>query len=100
MRVFLTGASGFVGLRFMPRLKALGHDAVGAGDNLDIRDLSQLEAELVRVAPAQAETKLLFNVFLPRKHAFMTGIFQPWAERYIFDSQFRNTIIIDILLFL
>jgi GDP-4-dehydro-6-deoxy-D-mannose reductase len=51
MRVFLTGASGFVGLRFMPRLKALGHDAVGAGDNLDIRDLSQLEAELVRVAP-------------------------------------------------
>lgn len=51
MRVFLTGASGFVGQRFMPRLEALGHDAIGAGDNLDIRDLSPLEAELVRVAP-------------------------------------------------
>lgn len=35
----------------MKRLADEGREAVAAGDNLDIRNLDQLEAELVRVAP-------------------------------------------------
>lgn len=31
-------------------------------------------------APAVAETKLLFNLFVPAKHPFNTGMFQPWAK--------------------
>lgn len=31
-------------------------------------------------SPAQAETKLLFNIFVPRQHPFMRGIFTPWAK--------------------
>lgn len=30
--------------------------------------------------PAQAETKLLFNRFVPVKHPFNTGMFEPWAQ--------------------
>lgn len=30
--------------------------------------------------PAQAETKLLFNRFVPVKHPFNTGMFEPWAK--------------------
>lgn len=31
-------------------------------------------------APASAETKLLFNRFVPVKHPFNTGMFEPWAR--------------------
>ena len=31
-------------------------------------------------APAQAETKLLFNLFVPATHPFNTGLIQPWAK--------------------
>jgi TRAP-type transport system periplasmic protein len=30
--------------------------------------------------PASAETKLLFNRFVPAKHPFNTGMFEPWAK--------------------
>ena len=30
--------------------------------------------------PAQAETKILFNRFVPPKHPFNTGMFVPWAK--------------------
>ncbi|MEK9645268.1 MAG: hypothetical protein VW547_06960 [Alphaproteobacteria bacterium] len=29
---------------------------------------------------ASAETKLLFNRFVPPKHTFNTGMFEPWAR--------------------
>lgn len=31
-------------------------------------------------APVSAETKLLFNRFVPVKHPFNTGMFEPWAK--------------------
>jgi GDP-4-dehydro-6-deoxy-D-mannose reductase len=51
MRVFFTGASGFVGHRLLPRLVAEGHEPIGAGDELDIRDLEQFEGVLTGAAP-------------------------------------------------
>lgn len=51
MRVFLTGASGFVGLRLLPRLIAEGHETIAAGDELDIRDLEQFEDVATNASP-------------------------------------------------
>jgi GDP-4-dehydro-6-deoxy-D-mannose reductase len=51
MRVFLTGASGFVGQRLLPRLGAAGHETIAAGDDLDIRDLAQFEGVLADASP-------------------------------------------------
>ncbi len=31
-------------------------------------------------APAKAETKILFNIFVPPKHPFNTGMFRPWGK--------------------
>jgi len=35
---------------------------------------------IIGAAPATAETKLLFNRFVPAKHPFNTGMFVPWAK--------------------
>ena len=35
---------------------------------------------VVGTAPASAETKFLFNRFVPAKHPFNTGMFEPWAR--------------------
>ena len=35
---------------------------------------------LAATTPATAETKLLFNRFVPAKHPFNTGMFEPWAK--------------------
>ena len=34
----------------------------------------------LHAAPANAETKILFNRFVPAKHPFNTGMFVPWAK--------------------
>jgi TRAP-type transport system periplasmic protein len=34
----------------------------------------------LQAVPAQAETKILFNRFVPAKHPFNTGMFVPWAK--------------------
>ena len=42
--------------------------------------LTAAGAILAHPAPATAETKLLFNRFVPVKHPFNTGMFEPWAR--------------------
>ena len=37
-------------------------------------------ATLFAALPASAETKVLFNRFVPPKHPFNTGMFVPWAN--------------------
>ncbi|MBT4589749.1 MAG: TRAP transporter substrate-binding protein DctP [Rhodospirillaceae bacterium] len=40
-------------------------------------------------SPSKAETKLLFNQFLPAKHSFVVGIFKPWAKAVAKESKGR-----------
>ena len=42
--------------------------------------------------PANAETKLLFNIFVPRKHPFNVGMFQPWAKDVAAATKGRVTV--------
>ncbi len=51
MRVMVTGASGFVGRRLLPRLAAAGHTALGTDRETDIADRSALEAALADFRP-------------------------------------------------
>ena len=44
------------------------------------------------IGGARAETKLLFNLFLPPKHPFNVGIFRPWAARVAAESGGRVTV--------
>ncbi len=37
----------------------------------------------------RAESKLLFNLFIPPKHPFNTGIYKPWAQRVALESNGR-----------
>ncbi len=37
----------------------------------------------------RADSKLLFNLFVPPQHPFTTGIYQPWARRVAFESNGR-----------
>ena len=37
----------------------------------------------------RAESKLLFNLFVPPKHPFNTGIYKPWAQRVALQSNGR-----------
>ncbi len=40
----------------------------------------------------QAETKLLFNLFVATNHPFNTGIYNPWARRVALESNGRITV--------
>ena len=41
---------------------------------------SLIVAGLFVSVPVKAETELLFNLFVPPKHPFNTGMFIPWAK--------------------
>lgn len=51
MRIFVTGASGFVGQKLIPRLSAAGHEAIGADREVDVSDSTQIARALSEHAP-------------------------------------------------
>ncbi len=51
MRIFITGAEGFVGSHLVPRLAELGHETVGLSPSVDVTDENALRATLAREKP-------------------------------------------------
>ena len=51
MRVFVTGAGGFVGRRLLPALEAAGHEAIGADRETDVTDPRAIATAIGTHAP-------------------------------------------------
>jgi GDP-4-dehydro-6-deoxy-D-mannose reductase len=51
MLVYVTGASGFVGRKLIPRLEAAGYEVIGVDVGVDVRDRTSVESSLRRHRP-------------------------------------------------
>jgi len=69
MRVFVTGASGFVGRRLLPRLRTAGHEVHGADRETDVTDPTAIRAALRSFRP-----DALIHL------AAMSSVTQSWRE--------------------
>ena len=69
MRVFVTGASGFVGRRLIPKLALAGHEALGVDREVDVTRQAEIEGALASFAP-EAIVHL----------AAMSSVAQSWRE--------------------
>lgn len=69
MRVFVTGAGGFVGRRLLPRLVEAGHEAIGADREVDVTRIERVRPALKEAAP-DAVIHL----------AAMSSVAQSWQE--------------------
>lgn len=69
MRVFVTGASGFVGRRLLPRLRSAGHDVIGADRETDVTN-----PDAIRGALSAARPDALIHL------AAMSSVAQSWRE--------------------
>jgi GDP-4-dehydro-6-deoxy-D-mannose reductase len=68
MKVWVTGAGGFVGARLVARLRALGHEASGADREVDVSDPLAVR-EALAAAAADAVVHLAGVTFVPHAEA-------------------------------
>ena len=59
MKVLVTGASGFVGRKLIPRLEVAGYEALGVGRDVDITSSESVRASLRSSAPDAVVQKLI-----------------------------------------
>lgn len=69
MRIFVTGASGFVGTRLLPCLAAAGHDVTGADREVDVTDAARLDRAIASHGP-----EVVVHL------AAMSSVAQSWRE--------------------
>ncbi len=81
MRVFVTGASGFVGRRLLPRLHEAGHEAIGADREIDVTEPAAIGDALAAHGP-----DAIIHL------AAMSSVAQSWREpERCFHMNFTGT---------
>lgn len=81
MRVFVTGASGFVGRRLLPRLREAGHEAIGADREIDVTQPDMIGDALSSYGP-----DAIIHL------AAMSSVAQSWREpERCFQMNFTGT---------
>jgi nucleoside-diphosphate-sugar epimerase len=90
VRVYVTGARGFVGGHLVPRLRALGHEISATDHELDVSDSAALATHLARFRPdaivhlaavssvvaSREDPRLAYRVNFAGTHALLTAVQQ------------------------